>query len=156
MPTHALRLVLTSALVLGLAACGEAVTETVTSSVIASDQTPDPADVVIIDQVVAADAGWSVVHEDSDGGYGAVLGQTAVEAGEATDVAVTLSRTCADGETLHAMLHVDQGEEGLYEFPVEAVLPAPTRGVYGVEEASPPATPGAPGSGENWYTPSGR
>ena len=73
-----------------LAACGDTTTETDVSSIVASDQAPAPVDVVVIDEVVAAEGGWIVIHQDSDGGYGAVLGHAAVEAGESTDVAVTL------------------------------------------------------------------
>ena len=48
---------------------------------------------------------------------GDVLGHAPVSAGVSQDVAVTINRPAADGETFHAMLHVDDGVIGTYEFP---------------------------------------
>ncbi|MDP6943902.1 MAG: hypothetical protein QF464_07090, partial [Myxococcota bacterium] len=119
MRADSVRLFLTFVLALTLLGCSDTATTTITPSVIASDQTPacdedasDPdapelcsaASTIVVDQVTAAEDGWIVIHADDGGKYGAVLGQTAVESGTSNNVKVTLSRTCADGETLHAML----------------------------------------------------
>lgn len=71
---------------------------------------------VTVAQVVAAQDGWIVIHADDGGTFGAVIGHAAVTAGTNTDVTVTID-TAAATETLYAMLHVDAGEAGVYEFP---------------------------------------
>src|SRR5690606_27799110 len=64
--------------------------------------------------------GWMVIHADEVGGPGPVIGWTAVEAGENSDVEGELDPTGIT-ETLHAMLHVDAGVEGEYDFPGDDV-----------------------------------
>lgn len=69
---------------------------------------------VNIPAVVAQNDGWVVVHADSDGAPGDVLGATFVEAGLNTNVPVELDAEATD--TLHPMLHEDTGASGQYEF----------------------------------------
>lgn len=71
---------------------------------------------VTIEKVVSNGSGWLVVHADKDGAPGPVLGHAPVADGENTDVVVELT---AEGrtQTLYAMLHVDAGTVGTYEFP---------------------------------------
>jgi plastocyanin len=71
---------------------------------------------VTIDQVVAAQAGWIVIHIDSNGAPGPVIGFAPVAAGANPDVAVEIDLAQAT-PTLHAMLHLDAGTLGTYEFP---------------------------------------
>lgn len=81
------------------------------------DQLADPADQVMVRQTIYANSGWIVIHEaDGSGAPGAVLGQTALAAGVNSMVTVDLSRNAVSGETLFAMLHLDDGD-GVYEFP---------------------------------------
>ncbi|MBI1888580.1 MAG: hypothetical protein HYS15_01455 [Candidatus Spechtbacteria bacterium] len=56
--------------------------------------------------------GFVVVHEDVAGAPGGILGASAVlPAGETHNLsAILLSRMTRDGETLYAMLHVDDGD----------------------------------------------
>lgn len=75
---------------------------------------------VTIDEVVAAEDGWLVVHINEDGGPGPVIGHAAVEAGTNTDVQVEIDELEAT-TTLFAMLHVDAGTAGEYEFPGDDV-----------------------------------
>ncbi len=53
-----------------------------------------------------------VIHEDNAGKPGKILGASGVlPAGETKNLTpITLSRATADGETLYAMLHLDDGE----------------------------------------------
>lgn len=86
-------------------------------SVTADDQNlTDLSTVVVVAEVVSEGAGWIVIHEDASGAPGPAIGHAAVSAGTNTDVSVTLDRPAVD-ETLHAMLHVDAGAAGTYEFP---------------------------------------
>jgi predicted lipoprotein with Yx(FWY)xxD motif len=71
---------------------------------------------VTVDSVTAAEAGWLVIHADADGGPGAVLGHAAVGAGTHQQVAVAIDGS-GTTPTLYAMLHVDTGTAGEYDFP---------------------------------------
>lgn len=111
----------------------------------------EPADgTVTIDRVVAPEPGWLVIHADDNGAPGAILGQTAVDPGENTDVAVEIDQDAAT-ETVHAMLHADRGTMGEFEFPGtdvpvtvdgQAVVEPFTLGEAVVaEQVTPTATP---------------
>ncbi len=87
----------------------------VTPAVKASDQTVLSGSVRVA-EVDSAGAGWIVVHADLGGRPGPVVGYTAVSRGKNSDVAVTIDQSMAT-PTLYAMLHVDKGAVGTYEFP---------------------------------------
>lgn len=90
-----------------------------TPSVSVSDQ--DASDgTVTIDEVVAAEPGWLVIHVTRDGGPGPVIGQSAVQVGSNANVAVEIDLDQATRQ-LFAMLHVDAGNVGTYEFPGDDV-----------------------------------
>jgi hypothetical protein len=72
---------------------------------------------VTVAEVVATQPGWIVIHADADGKPGPVLGQTAVAEGATDNVIVNLDETVEPGTPLWAMLHVDEGVQGTYEFP---------------------------------------
>jgi len=84
-------------------------------SVTASDQSAVNG-TVTIDEVVAAQAGWIVIHIDANGAPGPVIGFSPVAAGANSAVAVEIDLEQAT-PTLYAMLHVDAGQLGTYEFP---------------------------------------
>lgn len=85
--------------------------------VVAGQTLIDPAQVVISQVDVPAD-GWLAIHEDTGAGsFDGPIGFAAVRAGSNHDLTVTLSRDAVDGETLYAMLHVEAGEIGAFEFP---------------------------------------
>ncbi|OGH73908.1 MAG: hypothetical protein A3C90_02730 [Candidatus Magasanikbacteria bacterium RIFCSPHIGHO2_02_FULL_51_14] len=69
--------------------------------------------------VALGTSGYVVIHENANGGPGAVLGASALlSAGVHNNVSVTLKRESKAGETLYAMLHEDDGD-GVYAFPDE-------------------------------------
>jgi|GEM_PF-412528 hypothetical protein len=80
------------------------------------DQLADPANEVIVDQVLYDADGWIVIHEDNGNAPGAVIGKAALTAGVNSDITITLDRNVISGEKLYAMLHSDDGD-GMYEFP---------------------------------------
>ena len=84
--------------------------------VMASDQESDGTSVTV-DSVNAAVDGWMVIHADKDGKPGPVFGETAVPAGATSNVVVMLDPALAADGQLWAMLHVDEGTMGTYEFP---------------------------------------
>ena len=64
--------------------------------------------------VVAANDGWLVIHRDESYAPGAVLGHTAVTAGEQADVVVELDEPLAEDTMVWAMLHMDDGAASNY------------------------------------------
>jgi hypothetical protein len=79
------------------------------------DQPLDNGSVVIL-KVVIDVQGWVVIHADLDGAPGAVIGFSPVVAGE-NNLVVVLVDTDLVTSTLHAMLHIDVGTIGIFEFP---------------------------------------
>jgi len=94
-------------------------TEEVTPMVEVSDQDASSGSVTI-QKVVAADPGWIVIHTESDGSPGPIVGYAQVNAGENDNVTVGID-TGAATEKLFAMLHLDAGTMGTYEFPGDDV-----------------------------------
>jgi len=98
----------------------EAMTEAMgegTPSVTVSDQKLGADNSLIVDKVVAAVDGWIVIHADASGKPGTVLGHAAVKKGENDQVKVVLDDTKDLGDAVWAMLHIDAGTIGTYEFP---------------------------------------
>jgi hypothetical protein len=71
---------------------------------------------VTIKAVFSETPGWMVIHADKAGQPGAVIGWTPVAAGANWNVSVAIDPSKATA-TLYAMLHVDLGKLGVYEFP---------------------------------------
>ena len=86
-------------------------------AVTASDQAAADG-TVTVDLVSATESGWIVIHAQTDGGPGPVIGFAAIEVGNNANVAVEIDLDQATG-TLYAMLHLDVGAAGEYEFPGE-------------------------------------
>jgi plastocyanin len=87
----------------------------ITASVTASDQAAVEG-TVTVDRVSAAEPGWIVIHIDANGAPGPVIGFAPVAVGSHQNVAVEIDLAQAT-PTLYAMLHVDEGAAGVYEFP---------------------------------------
>jgi uncharacterized protein (DUF305 family) len=73
---------------------------------------------LVIDLVKSPEAGWLVIHAADGDQPGDVLGYSAVPAGETKAVKVKVSSILPK---MIAMLHVDKGAAGQYEFPGEDV-----------------------------------
>ncbi len=69
---------------------------------------------IVVPKIVAAEPGWIVIHASSEGNP--AIGETYVPAGESDNVSVQLDMDKATPD-LSAMLHVDKGTPGKYEFP---------------------------------------
>jgi predicted lipoprotein with Yx(FWY)xxD motif len=101
---------------------------------------------VTIDSVTAAEQGWIVIHVDQNGGPGPIIGESAVKAGENSNVQVQIDASQATPK-LWAMLHVDQGVVGTYEFPgPDAPVKIGDQIVMTPFNASQPASSGAAGT----------
>lgn len=86
--------------------------------VLAEDQELTAANEVVIATAESDGAAWVVVHAlDPDGELGSHLGHVPLQAGESSNVTVTLERDAFAGETLVAILHSDLGQPGVFEFP---------------------------------------
>ena len=86
-----------------------------TPSVVVQDQSLVDSRVVIL-KVVSLTPGWIVIHSDNAGKPGPVVGYAAVRSGENLNVVVAIDAKKAT-PLLYAMLHVDEGVVGAYEFP---------------------------------------
>lgn len=85
-------------------------------SISAQDQTLAEDGRLAIASVTSPGPGWLVIHAQFEDQVGQILGYTAVDSGQNEDVTVTIDPLQAS-PTLVAMLHVDAGTEGEYEFP---------------------------------------
>jgi hypothetical protein len=72
---------------------------------------------VTVDEVVPDAQGWIVIHADNGGKAGPVIGYAAVNQGDNKNVVVNLTNLRGITTTLYAMLHLDAGIVGKYEFP---------------------------------------
>lgn len=83
--------------------------------VIVSRQTSDGRSVVV-DEVYSNGPGWVAIHIQENGQGGPAIGHARLNSGLNTNVVVELEPGRAT-ETMYAMLHIDAGEVGTYEFP---------------------------------------
>ena len=86
-----------------------------TNSVIVEDQEVIGGKIIIA-KVVSDSPAWLVIHSDNSGAPGPVIGQVYVQKGENKDLPVDLDVPKITPK-LFAMLHVDAGKIGQYEFP---------------------------------------
>jgi plastocyanin len=78
---------------------------------------------VTIAEVISDGPGWLVIRARTDGEPGPILGYSPVAGGTNADVTVEIDTVKAT-ETLYAMLHIDAGEVGAWEFPNGPDTPA--------------------------------
>jgi len=98
----------------------EAPMEEMTPAVEVHDQEITDGSVTISSVDMAVD-GWVVIHTtDADGKPGPVIGHAAAPAGTTKDLSVAIDAEQATPQ-LFAMLHVDAGVAGTYEFPGDDV-----------------------------------
>jgi hypothetical protein len=76
---------------------------------------------VVVSRVSMSRRGWLVIHGDVRGQPGPILGKMPLNVGEYTNVSVVLI-VPPKSEKLWAMLHVDEGKLGLYDFAVDGPL----------------------------------
>ena len=72
---------------------------------------------VVVSMVEAAQPSWVVIHKDEAFTPGPILGYAEVPAGVSENVEVTLDEPLTEMTMVWAMLHVDDGEAGVFEFP---------------------------------------
>jgi predicted lipoprotein with Yx(FWY)xxD motif len=89
--------------------------EALVPSVTVESQPIDNGEVTVAD-VVSNGPGWIVIHAQADGKPGPILGFSPVKDGDNKDVVVKIDATKAT-PTLYAMLHIDAGTVGTFEFP---------------------------------------
>lgn len=79
------------------------------NQVVVSDYSPGK--IVTVAKVKLESNGYVVVHEDSKGSPGAILGYSKlISEGDSMDVVVGLTREVRSGEQVYAMLHLDDGD----------------------------------------------
>jgi hypothetical protein len=70
---------------------------------------------VVVDYVYSDGPGFIVIHIDNNGSFGPVIGYRQLSPGANYQVSVPIDASAATS-VLYAMLHVDSGEAGVYEF----------------------------------------
>lgn len=92
-------------------------TQQLVPSVTVEDQAINPDDgIVIVPEAVSPALGWVVIHADDNGQPGDVIGYRAVHEGVNKDLIVPIDVEAATPR-LYAMLHLDLGQRGKFEFP---------------------------------------
>lgn len=87
-------------------------------NLVVSDQPLDEEGIILVESVTVLEPSWVVVHAERDGQVGEVLGETAVATGTNSDIEVAIDPLQAT-DRLTAMIHVDAGREGTFDFPGE-------------------------------------
>lgn len=85
---------------------------------------------IVIKQVSTSRDGWVSIHQSNENGSIRLpdsIGQARVDAGDNKDVIVDLWEAPAIDDKLWALLHIDAGDRGTYEFP-EKDLPVKKNG----------------------------
>lgn len=113
------------------------------NAVVTPEQKPGSS--VMVSLVSLSSAGFVVIHEDKDGKPGTILGASSLlQAGENSEVRVTLSRTSKNGEKLHAMLHNDTNGDSVFsegDQPVQSSLGGPIEGWFQISSEAGEYTP---------------
>lgn len=87
---------------------------------------------IVVQRATIPQDGWIVIYKAGPDGKLLVspsIGRTALKAGTNRDVVVRLAEEVAEGAPLWAMLHIDEGVIGQYEFPGGPDSPIVTDGV---------------------------
>ncbi len=101
---------------------------------------------VIIAKATVEGPAWAVIHADDAGNPGPVIGYAPLVAGENVQVVVEVEQEAVT-PILHAMLHVDAGEPGVFEFPGDDVPITIGENVVMAEfSAAPPVLPASGGA----------
>lgn len=82
---------------------------------------------VIVSAALSDGPGWLVVHAQAEGNPGPIIGSQALQPGLTENLKVKIEEADAT-ETLYAMLHVDAGELGRFEFPDGPDIPVTLAG----------------------------
>ncbi len=104
---------------------------------------------ITISKVTISQDGWVVVHKAGPDGkllLTPVIGQVQIKAGESSNVPIKLTEAVADGATLWPMVHIDEGQKGVYEFPNGPDVPVVANGAPVMMEIKVGAA-GAPAQG---------
>ncbi len=102
---------------------------------------------ITVAEVVASQDGWVALHEFGPNGQlviAPVAGLTAVKAGTNSNVQIRLDKVYQPGTKLAAMLHIDAGAIGTYEFPNGPDVPVSVDGNVVMQEFTVQADASAP------------
>lgn len=86
--------------------------------VVIDDQPLEESGELVAEQVQLPGPGWLVIYNDRDGEPGEPIGQTPLAGGLHTNVLVTVDPRAATSD-LFARLHIDTGDEGVFDYPDE-------------------------------------
>lgn len=98
-----------------IAGCSQQEIEPENQEIVAQDQELMSSSIEI-ERVVSSQDGWIVIHRDIDGNLGEVIGYARVSKGKNENVIIDIN-TNLTTSAVYAMLHMDVGNMGVYEFP---------------------------------------
>ncbi len=91
-----------------------------------SDQ-PGATDSIVVDEVLAPDDSWLVVHLDEDGMPGMRVGVARVPEGVSRDVVIELDDDAVLTDDVIVALHADRGRRDEFEFSMDAFHRSPDK-----------------------------
>lgn len=94
---------------------GSPISETIEFTALQAYEQQVVGDTVAVAGVVVQRAGWLVIYADAGGQQGAVLGRVALVAGTNPNMLISFPLDTVT-EQLHAVLHTDDGQNGVFEF----------------------------------------
>lgn len=93
-------------------------------------------DAIMVEEVLAPDDSWLVIHLDDNGSPGMRVGLAAVSPGVSKDVRVELDDEMLT-DTLFVALHADRGKRGEFEFAMDMFHKSPDKPYFvGFEEVA--------------------
>lgn len=108
---------------------GDTETDTTIPEVVTNTQGTSNGNMVTIAEVTAQQDGWIVIHRSNATNDGPmvpdIIGKTMVDAGTNTNVMIQLNEGVSNQEKLWAMLHIDDGTIGEYEFDGQSGFDGP-------------------------------
>ncbi len=101
-----------------------------------SDQ-PGAMDAIVVDEVLAPDDSWLVVHLDDDGMPGMRVGVAGVPEGVSRNVVIELEQDAMLTDEVIVVVHADRGRRGEFEFAMDAFHRSPDKPYFvGFEEVA--------------------
>ncbi len=101
-----------------------------------SDQ-PGAMDAIVVDEVLAPDDSWLVVHLDDDGMPGMRVGVAGVPEGVSRNVVIELEQDAMLTDEVIVVVHADRGRRGEFEFAMDAFHRSPDKPYFvGFDEVS--------------------
>ena len=105
------------------------------NAIYVSDQ--NQGDTLFVNTVVLKEPGFVVIHKDSNGNSGEIIGAGSyLSSGEYTNINIQLTTSVRDGQKLYAMIHKDDGDQrySAADLPVQSKIGGPVMMIFTVSK----------------------